>query len=101
MGSSAEPAIRSRRACTGWPSTWTPDSTALGIEHVFEDYGNGSHTWPYWQDDLRTELPLLMATFADPPAPPTRFSYVAIEDRYERLRLARADRSPYDGVQRP
>ncbi len=56
--------------------------TALSIDHVFEDYGNGSHTWPYWQDDLRTELPLLMATFADPPAPPTRFSYVAIEDRY-------------------
>jgi hypothetical protein len=57
--------------------------TELGIAHVFEDYGNGSHAWPYWQKDLRTELPLLMATFADPPAPPSRFSYDSIEDRYE------------------
>jgi hypothetical protein len=57
--------------------------TELGIGHVFEDYGNGSHAWPYWQKDLRTDLPLLMATFADPPAPPKRFSYDSIDDRYE------------------
>jgi S-formylglutathione hydrolase FrmB len=67
--------------------------TELGIDHVFEDYGNGSHAWPYWQKDLRTDLPLLMATFADPPAPPTRFNYDSIEDRYEdygwRVRVAR------------
>jgi S-formylglutathione hydrolase FrmB len=57
--------------------------TKLGIDHVFEDYGNGSHSWPYWQKDLRTELPLLMRTFADPPPPPARFSYASIDDRYE------------------
>jgi hypothetical protein len=57
--------------------------TQLGINHVFEDYGNGSHAWPYWQKDLRTDLPLLMATFADPPPAPKRFSYTSIDDRYE------------------
>ncbi len=57
--------------------------TQLHIAHIFEDYGNGSHAWPYWQKDLRTELPLLMATFADPPPPPMHFSYASIVDRYE------------------
>lgn len=55
----------------------------LGIEHVFEDYGNGSHAWPYWQDDLRTELPLVMSTFAHPPPAPNRFNFVSIDATYE------------------
>ena len=29
----------------------------LGIDHVFEDYGAGSHAWPYWQRDLRNTCP--------------------------------------------
>ncbi|KAA9162950.1 esterase family protein [Amycolatopsis acidicola] len=35
--------------------------TALGIPHTFDDYGPGTHTAPYWQRDLREELPALMA----------------------------------------
>lgn len=66
---------------------------SLGIDHLWDDYGNGSHTWPYWQRDLRLELPLTMADFADPPARPRRFSFTAIEPRYEdygwRVRLER------------
>ncbi|HVV14336.1 alpha/beta hydrolase family protein [Amycolatopsis sp.] len=34
--------------------------TALGIPHTYEDYGPGTHTAPYWQRDLREELPALM-----------------------------------------
>ncbi len=30
---------------------------ALGIAHVWDDYGPGAHTWPYWQRDLRQTLP--------------------------------------------
>src|SRR3954447_4895261 len=30
---------------------------ALGIPHVWDDYGNGTHSWPYWQRDLKLELP--------------------------------------------
>jgi hypothetical protein len=56
---------------------------ALGIPHLWDDYGPGSHSWPYWQRDLRETLPEIMATFAHPPAPPSRFSFTAIEPRYE------------------
>ncbi|MBJ7328441.1 MAG: esterase family protein [Solirubrobacteraceae bacterium] len=29
----------------------------LGIGHEWFAYGNGTHSWPYWQRDLRTWLP--------------------------------------------
>jgi S-formylglutathione hydrolase FrmB len=54
----------------------------LGIAHVFDDYGAGTHTWPYWQRDLRLDLPRFMATFADPPRRPRRFGYRSIEPSY-------------------
>jgi S-formylglutathione hydrolase FrmB len=34
--------------------------TSLGIAHTFDDYGPGTHTVPYWQRDLREELPALV-----------------------------------------
>ena len=30
---------------------------ALGIRHVWDDYGPGTHDWPYWRRDLRETLP--------------------------------------------
>ena len=67
----------------------------LGIAHVFEDYGAGSHAWPYWQRDLRLDLPTIMGAFADPPPPPRRFSFLSIDPRYEvyrwRVRTARPE----------
>jgi S-formylglutathione hydrolase FrmB len=36
--------------------------SALGITHAWVDYGPGTHSWPYWQRDLRDELPAIMAT---------------------------------------
>jgi S-formylglutathione hydrolase FrmB len=36
----------------------------LHISHVWDDYGPGTHSWPYWQRDLRQALPLLLAAFA-------------------------------------
>ena len=35
---------------------------SLGIPHVWDDYGPGTHSWPYWQRDLREALPSMMAT---------------------------------------
>jgi S-formylglutathione hydrolase FrmB len=32
----------------------------LGIRHVWDDYGPGTHDWPYWRRDLRRTLPGLM-----------------------------------------
>ena len=33
----------------------------LGIPVKFDDYGPGTHDWPYWQRELHRSLPLLLA----------------------------------------
>jgi S-formylglutathione hydrolase FrmB len=43
---------------------------ALGIPHLYLDYGPGAHTWPYWQDDLAATLPSIAAFFAGAPELP-------------------------------
>jgi S-formylglutathione hydrolase FrmB len=55
---------------------------ALGIPHVWDDYGPGGHQWYYWQRDLRQTLPGLMRVFARPPQPPTPFSYTKADPDY-------------------
>jgi diacylglycerol O-acyltransferase/trehalose O-mycolyltransferase len=37
---------------------------ALHIRHVWDDYGPGTHDWPYWRRDLRQTLPDLMRALA-------------------------------------
>jgi S-formylglutathione hydrolase FrmB len=39
---------------------------ALGIPHIWDDYGKGTHTWPYWRRDLRQALPSILGTLAGP-----------------------------------
>jgi S-formylglutathione hydrolase FrmB len=56
---------------------------ALHIPHVWDDYGPGGHTVPYWNRDLRLSLPLLMRTFRHPPARPRPVDFRAIEPRYD------------------
>jgi S-formylglutathione hydrolase FrmB len=36
---------------------------SLGIPHTWNDYGPGTHSWPYWQRDLADALPSMMRTF--------------------------------------
>jgi diacylglycerol O-acyltransferase/trehalose O-mycolyltransferase len=36
----------------------------LGISHVWDDYGPGTHDWPYWRRDLRETLPGLIRVLA-------------------------------------
>jgi diacylglycerol O-acyltransferase/trehalose O-mycolyltransferase len=36
----------------------------LGIRHVWDDYGPGTHDWPYWRRDLQRTLPGLMRVLA-------------------------------------
>jgi S-formylglutathione hydrolase FrmB len=55
----------------------------LDIDHVWHDRGPGRHTWPHWQADLRDSLPLMLATFACPPAAPSAFSYTSAAQDYE------------------
>jgi S-formylglutathione hydrolase FrmB len=56
---------------------------ALSIPHVWDDYGPGTHTAPYWTHDLGQDLPLIMRTFKRPPAAPKRVSFTAAEPSYE------------------
>jgi S-formylglutathione hydrolase FrmB len=39
---------------------------ALGIPHTWDDYGPGTHSWPYWQRDLRQALPSILSTLRPP-----------------------------------
>jgi S-formylglutathione hydrolase FrmB len=55
----------------------------LGIAHVWDDYGPGTHSPPYWSRDLGLDLPLIMRTFRHPPAAPRKVSFTAAEPRYE------------------
>ena len=66
---------------------------ALGIAHVWDDYGPGTHTPPYWSRDLGLDLSLIMQTFRHPPKPPKRVSFTAAEPSYRaygwRVRIRR------------
>jgi S-formylglutathione hydrolase FrmB len=55
---------------------------ALRIRHIWDDYGPGAHTVPYWSRDLRLSLPVLMRIFRHPPPRPRLVSLRAIEPRY-------------------
>lgn len=37
---------------------------ALGIRHTWDDYGPGTHDWPYWRRDRRETLPDLVRVLA-------------------------------------
>jgi S-formylglutathione hydrolase FrmB len=54
----------------------------LHIAHVFQDYGPGAHTWPYWQRDLQLTLPALMAAFAGGDHIPAKVTFTTAERRY-------------------
>jgi S-formylglutathione hydrolase FrmB len=66
---------------------------ALRIAHIWDDYGPGTHTAPYWSRDLGLDLPLIMRTFRRPPKPPRKVSFTAAEPNYEaygwRVRIRR------------
>jgi S-formylglutathione hydrolase FrmB len=65
----------------------------LGLPHIWDDYGPGGHTWPYWTRDLRETIPWLMRRFAHPRPVPRKVTLTAVETRYEaygwRVRLRR------------
>lgn len=55
----------------------------LGIEHLWDDYGNGTHIWPYWEEGLRIAMPRWLAIAAADAPPPMPFSYTTIEPRFD------------------
>lgn len=56
--------------------------TALGIPHVWDDYGPGCHCGQYWTRDLQETLPDFMKAFASPPPAPVPFTYRSAEPAY-------------------
>lgn len=55
---------------------------ALGIASYFDDYGPGTHSWPYWARDLRQSIGPLMKDFAHPLPAPAKVTYTAAEPSY-------------------
>ena len=53
----------------------------LGIPHTDNFYAFGTHSWPYWEADLKAFLPIMAKSWAAPPAvpPAVPFSYRSIE----------------------
>jgi S-formylglutathione hydrolase FrmB len=51
---------------------------SLGIKPVVYDaYGNGTHSWPYWIRDLKWSIGPLMSDFAHPAPAPSSFTYTS------------------------
>ena len=55
---------------------------ALGIPSFYDDYGPGTHSWPYWTRDLRESIGPIVADFAHPPPAPARVSYTSSDATY-------------------
>ena len=55
---------------------------ALGIASTFDDYGPGTHSWPYWARDLRWSIGAVMDDFAHPPPAPTAVTYTSADAAY-------------------
>ena len=55
---------------------------SLGIPSLFDDYGPGTHAWPYWARDLRWSIGPLMTDFAHPAPSPSAITYTSAEPSY-------------------
>jgi S-formylglutathione hydrolase FrmB len=55
---------------------------ALNIPAYFNDYGPGTHSWPYWKRDLQWSIPKIAFDFAHPQPIPNPFTYTSAEDAY-------------------
>lgn len=54
---------------------------SLGIANVYDNYGAGNHSAPYWERDLSETLPEIMASFAHPPTV-RPVTYTSIQPSY-------------------
>lgn len=52
------------------------------ISAFTDNYGPGTHSWPYWQRDLQQSLPIIMKDFTDNKAWPLNFTYSSISKSF-------------------
>ena len=55
---------------------------SLGIRAFFDDYGPGTHSWPYWTRDLKWSIGRIMFDFAHPLPNPSSFTYTSADATY-------------------
>lgn len=55
---------------------------ALHIPSFYDDYGPGTHSWPYWARDLEQAIDPIMAAFKHPAKVPARITYTSADPRY-------------------
>jgi S-formylglutathione hydrolase FrmB len=55
---------------------------ALGIPSLYDAYGAGTHSWPYWARDLRWSISAIMNDFAHPLPTPNPVYYMTAEPAY-------------------
>lgn len=58
---------------------------ALGIDHIWDDYGAGAHRPAYWERDLKLTLPVFMQVFSQSRPYPSAFSYTTMDPGYRRF----------------
>ena len=73
---------------------FTQAATAAKVPYYFDDYGPGTHTWPYWTRDLTKYLPRLAKVFAHPPSAPSTISYRSIDKTWRQWGWTLANRRP-------
>ena len=56
--------------------------TALGIPSYWDNYGDGTHSWPYWTRDLQQSIGKVMADFANPQPNPSKVTYTTTSADY-------------------
>jgi S-formylglutathione hydrolase FrmB len=54
----------------------------LGIDHVYDDYGPGAHTWPYWDAALAASLPRIAGVANERRDAPSTVDHLAYEPRF-------------------
>ena len=59
---------------------WKAAADRARVPVTLDDYGVGTHNWPYWQRDLQWQLGPLMAIFAHPPAAPARKAFMSADN---------------------
>jgi S-formylglutathione hydrolase FrmB len=55
---------------------------SLGIPSYLDDYGPGTHSWPYWARDLQQSIGSIMADFEHPPAVAASVTYTSADPTY-------------------
>ncbi len=56
--------------------------TELGIPSLYDPYGAGTHSWPYWTRDLKWSIGVVMEDFATPVSAPEKVTYTVADPQY-------------------